>query len=78
MSPDHTIENQIDHTCINKMFKISLQDVRLKRGADVASNHHLLTVRLKLKEKLDGDTNKIYKIQHRHYEEEKCKSIRQY
>ena len=27
----------------------SLQDVRVKRGADVASDHHLVTARLKLK-----------------------------
>ena len=42
-------ENQIDHIGINKMFRRSLQDVRVKRGADVASDHHLVTARLKLK-----------------------------
>ena len=31
------------------MFRRSLQDVRVKRGADVASDHHLVTARLKLK-----------------------------
>ena len=30
-------------------FKRSLQDVRAKRGADVASDHHLLTAELRLK-----------------------------
>ena len=30
------------------MFRRSLQDVREKRGADVASDHHLVTARLKL------------------------------
>ena len=49
VSPDHTTENQIDHFCISKKFRRSLQDVRVKRGADVASDHHLLTARLKLK-----------------------------
>ena len=49
VSPDHTTENQIDHICISKKFRRSLQDVRVKRGADVASDHHLLTARLKLK-----------------------------
>ncbi len=31
------------------MFRRSLQDVRVKRGAVVASDHHLVTARLKLK-----------------------------
>ena len=31
------------------MFRRSLQDVRVKRGADVASDHHLVMSRLKLK-----------------------------
>ena len=34
VSPDHTTENQIDHICISKKFRRSLQDVRVKRGAD--------------------------------------------
>ena len=49
VSPDQVTENQIDHICINKLFRRSLQDVRVKRGADVASDHHLVTARLKLK-----------------------------
>lgn len=49
VSPDHTTENRIDHICINKKFRRSLQDVRVKRGADVASDHHLLAAKLKLK-----------------------------
>ncbi|KAJ8337023.1 hypothetical protein SKAU_G00382430 [Synaphobranchus kaupii] len=49
VSPDHITENQIDHICISKKFRRSLQDVRAKRGADEASDHHLLTARLKLK-----------------------------
>ena len=49
VSPDQVTENQIDHIGINKMFRRSLQDVRIKRGADVASDHHLVTARLKLK-----------------------------
>ena len=31
------------------MFQRSLQDVRVKRGADVAYDHHIITARLKLK-----------------------------
>ena len=37
VSPDHVTENQIDHICIGKTFRRSLQDVRVKRGADAAS-----------------------------------------
>ena len=36
------------------MFRRSLQDVRVKRGADVASDHHLVTARLKLKLRRNG------------------------
>ena len=49
VSPDLSTENQIDHLCIARSFRRSLQDVRVKRGADVASDHHLLVARLKLK-----------------------------
>ena len=41
--------NQIDHICIGKSFIRSLQYVRVKRGADVASDHHLVTAKIKLK-----------------------------
>ena len=51
VSPDHPTVNQIDHITIDKKFRRSLQDTRVRRGADVASDHHLLVgqVRLKLK-----------------------------
>jgi hypothetical protein len=49
VSPDHTTENQIDHICINQLFRSSLLDVRARRGADGASDHHLLTGKLRLK-----------------------------
>ena len=49
ISPDHTTENQIDHICINRKFRHSLLDVRVKRGADAGSDHHLLTAKLQLK-----------------------------
>ena len=54
VSPDQVTENQIDHIGINKMFRRSPQDVRVKRGADVASDHHLVTARLKLKLRRNG------------------------
>jgi len=49
VSPDSATENQIDHVCISKKFRRSLQDVRVRRGADVASDHHLVVAKLKLK-----------------------------
>ncbi|CAH8567532.1 unnamed protein product [Schistosoma intercalatum] len=47
-SPDHTTQNQIDHICINKTFRRTMEDVRTKRGADIASDHHLLVAKMKL------------------------------
>ena len=49
ISPDHHTENQIDHITICKEFRRSLQDTRVRRGADAASDHHLVVGRLKLK-----------------------------
>ena len=49
LSPDQSTANQIDHFCISKKFRRSLQDVRVKRGADAASDHHLVIANLKLK-----------------------------
>ncbi|VDP36247.1 unnamed protein product [Schistosoma mattheei] len=49
ISPDHTTENQIDHICINKKFRRTMEDVRTRRGANIASDHHLVVANLKLK-----------------------------
>ncbi|VDP84550.1 unnamed protein product, partial [Schistosoma mattheei] len=49
ISPDHTTENQIDHICINKKFRRTMADVRTKKGADIASDYHLVVANLKLK-----------------------------
>ena len=58
-SPDLQTENQIDRMCIGKRFRRTLQDVRVRRGADVAWDHHLLVAQLKLKlsRNLTGRTN---------------------
>lgn len=42
VSPDARTQNQIDHICISAKWSNSLHDVREKRGADIASDHHLL------------------------------------
>ncbi|VDP83084.1 unnamed protein product [Schistosoma curassoni] len=39
ISPDNTTENQIDHICINKKFRRTLEDVGTRRSADIASDH---------------------------------------
>ncbi|VDO90476.1 unnamed protein product, partial [Schistosoma curassoni] len=49
ISPDHITENQIDHICINTESQRTMEDVRTRRGADIASEHHLVVANLKLK-----------------------------
>ena len=49
VSPDYRTENQIDHICIGRKFRRSMQDVRVQRGADAASDHHLVLARMKMK-----------------------------
>jgi len=48
-SPNGRDKDQIDHLVINGTWRRSLQDVRVRRGADVDSDHHLVTANLKLK-----------------------------
>ncbi|XP_064645936.1 craniofacial development protein 2-like [Lineus longissimus] len=59
-SPDGKTHSQIDHIVINNKWKRSLQDVRVKRLADVGSDHHLLVAKLslKLKKASNGSTRK--------------------
>ncbi|KAJ8351936.1 hypothetical protein SKAU_G00234120 [Synaphobranchus kaupii] len=55
-SPDHVTENQIDHLCISRKFRRSCQDVRVMRGADAASDHHLLLMTAKIRLKRHSTT----------------------
>ena len=48
-SPDGRTSNQIDHIIINGKWRRSLQDVRVCHGADIYSDHYLVTARVKLK-----------------------------
>ena len=52
-SPDGVNKNEIDYICINNRWRAGLSDVRVYRGADIGSDHHLLmsTYRLRLKRK---------------------------
>lgn len=49
ISPDERTKNQIDHICINKKFRNSLLDVKVRRGADANTDHYLVTANLQLK-----------------------------
>lgn len=49
VSPNRKYENQIDHFCINKKWRRTMEDVRNKGGADVGSDYHLLIAELKIK-----------------------------
>ena len=49
VSLDNKTENKIDNICIASKFRRSLLDVRVKTGADVASEHHFLVGRGRLK-----------------------------
>lgn len=49
VSPGGRDKNQIDHIVVNGKWRRSLQDVGVRRGADVGSDHHLITAYFKLK-----------------------------
>ena len=48
-SPDGRSVNQIDHVIVNGKWRRSLTDVRAFRGADVFSDHYLITATVSLK-----------------------------
>ena len=54
VSPDGQTENQIDHFCISRKFRRSMDDVRTLRGADVGSDHHLVLAKIRIKLKKYG------------------------
>ena len=41
-SPDGKTESQIDHITIDRKWRCSLHDVRVKRGTDAAADHYLV------------------------------------
>ena len=53
-SPNGRDINQIDHLMINGTWRRSLLDVRVRRGADVGGDHHLVTATLRLKLRRSG------------------------
>ena len=42
-SPNWMTQNQIDHICVSRKWRSSLLDVRNRRGADIDSDHELIT-----------------------------------
>ena len=48
-SPDGATTSQVDHDFVNKKWSSSLQGVRTRRGADVSSDHNLVTGSVTLK-----------------------------
>ena len=63
ISPDGRSSNQIDHIAIGRKWRRSLMDARVKRGADVASDHHLLLgiIKVKLRAHQDRTCTPQYK-----------------
>ena len=49
ISPSGRDKNQIDHIAINGTWRRFLLDVRVRRGVDVGSDHHLVTARIRMK-----------------------------
>ncbi len=66
-TPNWLISNKIDYICISSHGRSVLQDMRVYRGADFGSDHHLLKavlrLRLKIKQapnpKIPFDLNKL-------------------
>ena len=63
ISPDGRSSNQIDHIAIGRKWRRCLIDVRVKRGADVASDHYLLLgiTKVKLRAHQDRTCTPHYK-----------------
>ena len=47
--PDGQSSNEIDYICVSKRWRSSVIDVRVQRGADVGSDHHLLIAKFRLR-----------------------------
>ena len=58
-SPNGWDQSQIDHLMVNSMWRRSLLDVKVRRGADVGSDHHLVTARVRLKLRAAGPKKQI-------------------
>ena len=57
-SPDGITKNQIDHILIKKKYRTSVEDTRVYRGADAATDHYLVKMTLHLKLHRNPDKSK--------------------
>ena len=48
-SPNGVTKNQIGHITIDRRFRRSLKDVKVRRGADVGRDHELVVANIQLK-----------------------------
>ena len=55
-SPDGQHQNQIDHIICSQKWRISIQSVKTRLGADCGSDHELLIAKFRLKLKKVGET----------------------
>ena len=61
ISPNQRDKNHVDHLLISCKWRRSLQDVRVRRGADIGSDHHLVVAHIKLKLKRTGTAIRLLK-----------------
>ena len=61
-SPNGLTVNQIDHICVSRRWASSIQDVRANRGADVGSDHYLVTAIMRMKLKSLGKKKINHKL----------------
>ena len=59
ISPDLLTENLIDHITITKKWRRVLLNVKVKRGADINSGHHLLVGEFRMKLAAKKTDNKV-------------------
>ena len=63
-SPNGRVKNQIDHIMINRKWRTSLHDVKVRRGPDMNSDHYLVIgkIRLKLRRARVKSDRKVFDI----------------
>lgn len=59
VSADGRVKNQIDHLLINGLWRSSVLDTRVQRGADINSDHYLVRTRIKLRLSTHRNNNKV-------------------
>ena len=59
--PDGQYQNQTDYTLCSQRWKISIQSVEITPGADCTSDHGLLVVKFRVKQKKAGKTTRPFR-----------------